>query len=560
MSPEHRRLTHALLLSLLIHTLLLSLTFGGQGLWLPGFGFPWQDRRIEAPDLRVVVVPAQVTAAEPAVTPVAEPLQQAWVEQPVASGPALTPSVSRAPTPRRTAAAIVPEANPRAEANPRTDAATGAAPAQMPLRADRPGDTAPPPIPAPAVIALARTDEATWVVPATPAMPTPVIAAAPSASSPETAMPSLRDAGDAARARIDQEAWERAVELAKLDPSKQEGQRQAEQLEAARQDAARQEAARAENARLEAERQEAARQAADLQEAARQVAARQEAARLEAARLEAERQEAARVEAARVDEAAQVEAARVEAARVEAARVEAARVEAARVEAARVEAARVEAARVEAARVEAARVEAARVEAARVEAARVEAARVEAARVEAARVEAARVEAARVEAARVEVAQEAAARREAALRAIGRQLDEEAARREAATAAARLAPSSSSARRYWLFGRTDPNAELILYAEAWSRKIQLNMTFDMVREAAKQPHTDPLVTVAIRSDGSVESVTFVLSSGVAAIDEAIRRIVDSQKPYQAFPPGLAREFDVILIRRTWYFDTAIRLY
>ena len=118
MRPEHRRLTHALLLSLLIHTLLLSLTFGGQGLWLLGFGLPWQDRRIEVPDLRVVVVPAQVTATEPAVTPVAEPLQQAWVEQPVASEPALTPSVSRAPTSRRAEAAIVPEANPSAEANP----------------------------------------------------------------------------------------------------------------------------------------------------------------------------------------------------------------------------------------------------------------------------------------------------------------------------------------------------------------------------------------------------------------------------------------------------------
>ena len=193
------------------------------------------------------------------------------------------------------------------------------------------------------------------------------------------------------------------------------------------------------------------------------------------------------------------------------------------------------------------------------EAARVEAARAEAARVEAARVEAARAEAARVEAARVEVAQEAAAKREAALRAIGRQLDEEADRREAATAAARLSPRES-ARRYWLFGRTDPNAELIRYVEAWSRKIQLNVTtFDMVREAAKQPHTDPIVTVAIRSDGSVESVTFVRSSGVGAIDEAIRRIVNSQKPYQVFPPGLAREFDVILIRRSWHFDTAIRL-
>src|SRR5260370_452463 len=113
MSPERRRLTYALLLSLLIHAWLLSLTFGGQGLWFPGFGFPWRDRRIEAPDLRVVVVPAQVTAEEPAVTPVAEPLQQARVEQLVGSRPARTPLVSRAPTPQRTAAAIVPEANPR---------------------------------------------------------------------------------------------------------------------------------------------------------------------------------------------------------------------------------------------------------------------------------------------------------------------------------------------------------------------------------------------------------------------------------------------------------------
>ncbi len=147
---------------------------------------------------------------------------------------------------------------------------------------------------------------------------------------------------------------------------------------------------------------------------------------------------------------------------------------------------------------------------------------------------------------------------------MGRQLDEEAARRDAGTAAARRSPepppSWSPARRYKLFGRTDPNEEIIQYAEAWERKIQMNMTLDMVREAAKQPHTDPLVTVAIRSDGSLESVTIVQSSGIAALDEAIRRVVHSLKPYQAFPPRLAGEYDVIEIRRTWYFDVAIRLY
>jgi outer membrane biosynthesis protein TonB/uncharacterized protein YjbI with pentapeptide repeats len=531
--PERRRLTLALLLSLLIHALLLSLIFGGGG-WLPGFLFPWQDRRIGEPDLRVVVVPAQVPAAAPAAAPVAEALQQESVEQPVASGPALTPPTSGASTPRRAATAIVPKVNlrtestlkaetapkaaPKPEAKPDTD---GATPPKTPLRADRPGDTAPPPIAMPPVIALTRPDEATWAVPITPMMPAPVFAQAPSISSPSAAIPSPPDAGEGARARVENQPLERAIELAKLQPSKQEWQRLEEKLEETRQDADRQVAAGAENARRAAERQETARQAADLQETARQ------------------------------------EAAKVEATKVEAAKVEAAKVEAAKVEAAKVEAAKVEAAKIEAARVEAARVEAAKTDAAKVEAAKVEAARVEAARVEAANAEAANAEAAKIEAARVEAAQVAAERLEAARRAIGRQLDEEAARRDAA---ARLSPSSSSARRYRLFGRTDPNAELILYAEAWARKIQLNMTFDMVREPAKQRHADPLVTVAIRRDGSVESVTFVQSSGVTAIDDAIRRIVYSQAPYQVFPPALASEYDVIEIRRTWYFDVAIRLY
>jgi TonB family protein len=240
--------------------------------------------------------------------------------------------------------------------------------------------------------------------------------------------------------------------------------------------------------------------------------------------------------------------------------LEAARQVAARQDAERQEATRQVAARKEAARLEAERQEAARQATVRQQADRVEAARMEGERQEAARQEAARQEKAGKDAAR---AQEDA-RRDAVRRAMGKQLDEEAARRDVASAAARppstLPYSLSSPRRGRLFGRSDPNAELIMYAEGWSRKIELNMTFDMVREAAKQRHTHPVVTVALRSDGSVESVTFVVSSGVPAIDEAVRRIVQSQAPYAAFAPALAREFDVIEIRRTWHFDMAVRLF
>ena len=174
----------------------------------------------------------------------------------------------------------------------------------------------------------------------------------------------------------------------------------------------------------------------------------------------------------------------------------------------------------------------------------------------------------RVEAARLAALQAEAQQREERLRAIGRQLNEEADRRDAAAAAAaavqRQSPnlpySVGSARRGRIFGRTDANAELVAYAEAWGRKIQLNMAFDRIREAARQPHNDPMVTVAVRSDGSVESVTFVRTSGVPAIDEAVRNIVQSLANYQAFPPALERDFDVIEIRRTWHFDMSIRLY
>ncbi len=543
MSAEHRRLTVALLLSLLFHILLLSLTFGGQGSGLPGFSFPWKERRIEVPDLHVVLMPVQVAASMPAAALAEEPLQQTATELTVAAEPALKPAESTAPPLSQTAEVTLPEVSlpkvilPKATApaEPAPNVATGAVPAKAPVPTEVSGGAVPTPIPEPEVIAMERPDEATWDVP--PPAPKPVIADVPSVLSPETVAPTPPVAGEVTQKPAEPAVRERAVEVTKPDPAAHEAQRQADQLEAARVAAA----------RLEAQRREAAQQEAAQLEAQRQEAARQETSRVEAARLEVQRREAMRQATATL-----------EAQRQEVVRQDAIRVEAARQEATRQAAAQQEAQRQEAARVEAARLEAQRQEAARQAAGRQGAQREEAARQEAASIEAARLAAAQQEAARVLAEQEAEARREARLRAIGRQLDEEAAQRKAASRST-LPYSLSTARRVRLWGRTDPNVELVHYAEAWARKIQFNTPVDTVRDVAKRPHIDPLVTVAIRSDGSVESVTFVLSSGVAEVDEAIRLIVQSHVRYQAFPPGLAREFDVVEVRRIWHFDTAIRL-
>ena len=608
MSAEQKRLAFALLLSLLIHALLLSLTFGGEGLGLPSFGFPWRERRIEAPDLRILLVPAPVTATTQDGASVKDPVPPASNSQRVPGGLVVTPPTSPAPSPESTAAAVSPKARPTAHGKPTTAAKTEpstetrATPEIAARHGEGSGDAARSPTPAPEVLAMQRSETAPLVTPAAPPAPAPEIAAAPDASNPETAVQAPRNDRSATRESIDPEAQTRTVELAKLERSEQEvqaqvaqqatalkesAQREAERQEverraaarqeAARQAAAREEAERLKEAQLEAELQAAARLATARQEAARQEAARQEADRVENARLDAERREAARQLAARQDaeraanaqreverrEVARLDAERAEKARRDAERQDLARQEAARQAAARRAAEQAENERLQAERREAARQAEARQEAAREEAARQEAERIARDRQEAERREAAQQVAARQAAARLEAEQEEA-RREARLRAIGRQLDEEAARREAAAASAstpsKPLPSSSGVRRGRLFGRTDPNPELIRYAEAWARKIELNMTIDMVREAVKRPYTNPLVTVAIRSDGSVESVTFVMSSGVPEIDEAIRRIVQSQVPYQSFPPALAREYDVIEIRRTWYFDVAVRLY
>lgn len=451
---QRRRLWLAALASLLAHALLLSMALSGAGAGTPGLGLTWRDRRVEAKDVRVVMVPARVAPAPPAATPMtpqANPEKPGTVElntapavpsEPLA--PAATAAASPDPTP-------IPAATPPAKAVAEVAAAAETAPvtpAGDPTA--RLGTVAPARPAAADRIALDPSRQTAWAVPVEAPLPIAMTAIAPaaSASGAERALLAPRAAKAEVLARITPIVRERAVDLTQLDSSAQEAGRQIEQLQTSS----------AEAARLEAAREQAARELAVRQEAAKQEAARQEAARIVAAQADAD-----------------------------------------------------------------------------------------------------------------------TARREAARRAMGRQLDEEAARRrEAESAAAAIAVppvgsaavrqaaplplSWSSARRGRLLGRVDPNAELVLYAEAFARKIQLNLTMDQVREAVQQRHASPLVTVAIRQDGSVESVTFVVSSGVPLIDEAIRRIVQGQAPYPAFSPALARDFDVIEIRRTWTFDTAVRLY
>jgi TonB family protein len=121
-------------------------------------------------------------------------------------------------------------------------------------------------------------------------------------------------------------------------------------------------------------------------------------------------------------------------------------------------------------------------------------------------------------------------------------------------------PPPSNQRRRTIAGRTDRDIAVTMYAEGFRQKIETGAKIDALQGVAPGSYENPLVTVALRRDGSVEGVTIDRSSGNAQVDEAVRRIVMSLGPYARFPPGMTQDYDVVEIRRVWTFDVAVRLF
>src|SRR5262245_34047572 len=91
MDREQRPLTLGLLASLVIHAVVLSLELGGQGFGLPGITLPWRDRRIDVPDIRIVLMPSPARVAPAAPAPQPEP-PRASLEAPAPAGLAANPA------------------------------------------------------------------------------------------------------------------------------------------------------------------------------------------------------------------------------------------------------------------------------------------------------------------------------------------------------------------------------------------------------------------------------------------------------------------------------------
>ncbi len=100
---------------------------------------------------------------------------------------------------------------------------------------------------------------------------------------------------------------------------------------------------------------------------------------------------------------------------------------------------------------------------------------------------------------------------------------------------------------------------LRMYVESWRQKIERNGSLNYSQISKDKARGYPVVSVIIRSDGSVEDIVLISSSGRADLDEAVRRIVRVNARYASFPANVAEKYDTIEIRRVWNFEEALRI-
>ena len=98
------------------------------------------------------------------------------------------------------------------------------------------------------------------------------------------------------------------------------------------------------------------------------------------------------------------------------------------------------------------------------------------------------------------------------------------------------------------------------YEDAWRVKIERVGTLNFPSEARGKIYGNLRLTVTIRADGTVESVELDRSSGLKVLDAAAFKIVRLATPFAVFPPDIRREYDQIVITRTWFFGQGDKIW
>lgn len=98
------------------------------------------------------------------------------------------------------------------------------------------------------------------------------------------------------------------------------------------------------------------------------------------------------------------------------------------------------------------------------------------------------------------------------------------------------------------------------YIEDWRTKVERIGEVNYPQAARDgKIYGSLLLTVSIRSNGTIENIEMRRSSGSKILDEAAKNIVRMGAPYAPFPPDIVKDTDVIDISRTWRFTSSDRV-
>lgn len=113
-------------------------------------------------------------------------------------------------------------------------------------------------------------------------------------------------------------------------------------------------------------------------------------------------------------------------------------------------------------------------------------------------------------------------------------------------------------RRRFIGARTQ-EVRFARYIEDWRQKVERVGELNYPQAARDQRiYGSVVVTVSIRSDGSLEKVEINRPSGQKVLDDAALRIVQLAAPFAALPRDISKDTDILSITRTWVFTRSDR--
>ena len=98
------------------------------------------------------------------------------------------------------------------------------------------------------------------------------------------------------------------------------------------------------------------------------------------------------------------------------------------------------------------------------------------------------------------------------------------------------------------------------YVEDWRLKVERIGNLNYPDSARGKIYGSLVLTVAIKSDGSLDTIEIRRSSGHQILDRAAERIVRMASPYADFPGNIKRDTDILVITRTWTFAPGDKLF